>query len=82
MLALHRSLLAARTGFEARSQALAEQAATRYGLSAELLTSYWAHLRYDLEPDMQAGLRRFYELAAGLGLISAVREIQFAALSD
>lgn len=82
MLALHRSLVAARTGFEARAQALAEQAATRYGLSAELLASYWAHLRYDLEPDMRAGLSRFYELAAGLGLISEVSEIQFAALSD
>ncbi|MEE9207556.1 MAG: menaquinone biosynthesis protein [Gemmatimonadota bacterium] len=82
MLALHRSLLAARTVFATRVRALAEQAAPSYGLSPQFLTSYWAHLRYDLGADMQAGLRRFYELASGLGLISGVSEIQFAPLPD
>ncbi|MEN8144678.1 MAG: menaquinone biosynthesis protein [Gemmatimonadota bacterium] len=76
--ALHRSLLAARTGFLSRAQALAEQAAPRYGLSPDLLLSYWARLRYDLDSDMRAGLSRFYELAAGLGLIPHVSEIRFA----
>ena len=64
---LHGALLESREFFHAHSAELARRHAPGFGLPAARLQSYWLSLNYDLDARMQAGLLRYYALAAELG---------------
>ncbi len=63
---LHGSLLDSREYFYQHATDLARRFAVAYGLPARRLESYWRSLSYDLDGRMQAGLLRYYALAAEL----------------
>ena len=57
---------------QANLEAMARLFAADLGFDAPFLADYWRGLDYDFGPREQAGLLRFYELAADLGEIAAV----------
>jgi chorismate dehydratase len=65
--ALARLLAESREYFARDSERIAAAHAARYGLTPHRLLEYWSSLRFDLDPAMQRGLLRFYEMAAELG---------------
>jgi chorismate dehydratase len=73
---LHRLFLAGRDSIPADSASLAERAGARYGFPSARLRSYWSRIRYDLDDQMLAGLRRFLDLAAEIGDAPPVGEIR------
>lgn len=74
---LHRLLLESRRYSAEHRGALASRHAARFGLSPELLESYWADLQYGLDEPMIAGLRAYYELAAAIGEIPRAPELRW-----
>lgn len=75
--ALHDLLRESRSYFEANAEALATRHAATYGLDAALLARYWRTLEYTLDDSVLAGLMRYYELAASLGVIPGVPELRW-----
>lgn len=53
-----------RAWFCAHTDDLAARHAPAFGLTSDRLLQYWHSLSFDLDPAMQRGLLRFYELAA------------------
>jgi chorismate dehydratase len=74
---LHRRFLAQRDSVAPGLGSLAERAAPRFGFPPERLRSYWARIRYDLDPRMLAGLERFLSLAADLGEAPPPTDLRF-----
>jgi cyclic dehypoxanthinyl futalosine synthase len=67
-------LLAAKTEGLLRREEYADEHARRTGLPAESMRAYLSSaIRYDLGEEERAGLQRFYDEAAGLGLLPAAR---------
>lgn len=56
---------------------LARDHAVRFGVAPRVLVEYWSSLSYELGPAEQAGLLRFYALAAELGEADAVSGLRF-----
>jgi chorismate dehydratase len=75
--ALHAILLESRRYGRDHRAALARRHASRFGLPAEMLDSYWADLTFDLDSTMLEGLRTFYRLAADIGEIDAAPELRW-----
>ncbi len=73
---LHRLFLACRDSVTMDAEALAESAGARYGFPPSRLRSYWSRIRYDLDDQMLAGLRRFLDLAAEIGDAPRVEDIR------
>lgn len=73
---LHQLFLASRDSIAADSASLSEHAGARYGFPPSRLRSYWSRIRYELDVDMLAGLRRFLDLAAEIGDAPPVQEIR------
>jgi chorismate dehydratase len=67
LCALHARLVESTEFFDANRVALAGRHAARFGLSPELLGSYWSDLQFRLDERMVQGLEAFYELAAEIG---------------
>jgi chorismate dehydratase len=80
--ALADAIAASRAYFSANAQRLASAHAPRFGLEPQRLLEYWASLRFDFDPAMQAGLLRFYDLAARLGEAPATDTLHFVALDN
>lgn len=74
---LHRKLLESRSYGAERRAELAERYATRFGFAAPMLAAYWRDLSYDLDTEMEEGLRTFYRLAAELKEIPEVPTLQW-----
>ena len=74
---LHRKFLARRDALASGMETLSRRAAPRFGFSAERLRSYWAHIRYALDPRMLAGLERFLSHAAELGEAPPPTDLRF-----
>lgn len=79
---LDRALLAAVADAAEHSADVARAASARFGFPAGFLARYFEKLRYRFGPKEQAGLRRFYELAAGAGVIDGVPTLRFATSSQ
>jgi chorismate dehydratase len=74
---LHAALLESRAyGVEHRAE-LARRHAARFGFPAPLLESYWSDLAYELDGEMEEGLRAFYRLAAEAGEIPAAPPLRW-----
>ena len=56
---------------------LARKHGERFGISADVLFSYWKSFSYDFNEDEQKGLRAFYEHAAEIGAIDSAPELKF-----
>ncbi|MEW6213437.1 MAG: menaquinone biosynthesis protein [Acidobacteriota bacterium] len=70
--------IAARREGVAHTSEIADMYAKSLGLRREELISYLTeNISYDLDEESLAGLRLYYELAAGSGLIERVREVDF-----
>lgn len=76
------AIAASRAWFDAHARRLAERYADRFGLEPQRLLDYWRSLRFDFDPAMQAGLLRFYELAAQLGEAPATDTLHFVTLDS
>ncbi|MEX2583375.1 MAG: menaquinone biosynthesis protein [Gemmatimonadota bacterium] len=74
---LHATLLEARELGESDRARLAARYSAHFGMPADELERYWADLKYRLDPEMIAGLRRFYELAAEIGELEGVPELRW-----
>ncbi|MBT8479273.1 MAG: menaquinone biosynthesis protein [Gemmatimonadetes bacterium] len=74
--ALHRLFLAHRDAVPAAAPDLAAVAGARYGFASARLRSYWNRIRYDLDDQMLAGLRRFLDLASEIGEAPPVASIR------
>ncbi|MBW3628218.1 MAG: menaquinone biosynthesis protein [Gemmatimonadetes bacterium] len=74
---LHATLLESRLYGRENRQALAVRYASRFGLPADMLESYWADLSFELDAPMLEGLRTFYRLAAEIGEIGAAPELRW-----
>jgi chorismate dehydratase len=68
---LHELLLESREYGLRHRRDLAERHAAAFGLPAEVLDDYWSALTFHLDEGMEAGLRRFYQLAAEIGEIGS-----------
>jgi chorismate dehydratase len=74
---LHAALLESRRyGVEHRAE-LARRYAPRFGFPAPMLDAYWRDLAYELDADMEEGLRAFYRLAAEAGEIPAAPPLRW-----
>lgn len=56
---------------------LADAASERFGLSADLLRSYWSCFSYDLRDFEKQGLLAFYQYAAEIGAIPKMTDLLF-----
>ena len=65
--------------YEAHDAEVAGRYAERFGVPASALLAYWRALRFRLDGRMEDGLRRFYELAAGLGEAPPVPTLEWLA---
>lgn len=66
-----------REGIDALAE-IADQYSAQLNISQVSLLDYLTtNINYDLDAENRAGLQRFYELAAGAGLIEGVRPLQF-----
>lgn len=63
------ALIASREYWRERRGTLAKRYAQTFGLTPAELREYWNDLRFELDAQMIEGLRRFYELAAAIGMI-------------
>lgn len=81
MAAAAAALLAARDASAARPEHVARLAAERVGLPKAAMKAYFQGLVFTLGEREQAGLARFYELAAAAGVIPAVPPLDFLDLS-
>ncbi|MBA4159050.1 MAG: menaquinone biosynthesis protein [Gemmatimonadetes bacterium] len=74
---LHRKLRESRSYGAERRGELAERYAARFGFAAPMLDAYWRDLSFDLDTEMEEGLRTFYRLAAELGEIPEAPVLQW-----
>ena len=56
---------------------LALRHSAQFQLPPERLAEYWTGLQYSLDPAMQSGLTRFYELAVELGEVAALPALRW-----
>ncbi len=77
MAAAALALLAARDFSAARPERISRLAAARTGLTEEAMAAYFRGLVFSLGEREQAGLARFFELAAAAGIIAAVPPLDF-----
>jgi chorismate dehydratase len=75
---LEDALVASVRAARAEPEALAYQAAERYGYPAGFLARYFEKLRYRFGPRERAGLYTFLELAHDVGELDEVPELRFA----
>jgi chorismate dehydratase len=59
-----------------RLRELADEQATRFGITADTLFQYWNSFSYDFGPEEQKGLLTYYGYAAELGAIDSVPELR------
>jgi chorismate dehydratase len=71
------SLHASREYFTANAARLARENASVFGVESGKLLTYWQSLRYTFDAPMQRGLLKYYELAAELGGLPAVKELHW-----
>ena len=76
LAALYDVLQASKQYGLARFQELADQHASRFGMTPEALVRYWQTFSYDLGPEEQKGLLTYYGYAAELGVIDSVPELR------
>ena len=77
LLELEDALVASIRAARAEPEALAYEAAERYGYPAGFLARYFEKLRYRFGPRERAGLYTFLELARDVGELDEVPELRF-----
>ena len=77
LLELEEALVASIRAARSEPEALAYEAAERYGYPAGFLARYFEKLRYRFGPRERAGLYTFLELARDVGELDEVPELRF-----
>ena len=77
LLELEEALVASIRAARSEPEALAHEAAERYGYPAGFLARYFEKLRYRFGPRERAGLYTFLELAHDVGELDEVPELRF-----